>query len=49
MSLFTFRTGKRTIEGSIVDLKNGARRYILNNFMDGVRQVCNFKTSICVI
>jgi hypothetical protein len=41
------RTGKRTREGAIVDFKNGAKRYALNNFMDGSRQVLIFEYHIC--
>ena len=41
------RTGKRTREGAIVDLKNGMKRYVLNNFMDGARQVLISEYQIC--
>jgi phosphatidylinositol 4-phosphatase len=32
------KTGKRTTAGAINDLKNGLRRYVINNFMDGSRK-----------
>lgn len=44
-----YRYGRQTLPGLIKDGMSALSRYYMNNFQDGIRQVCGILTAIFVL